>query len=76
MPTAIPITTVTDANGYYEFNMLYPGVYSIVECSPSQYLPGVDTAGSKGGLVVNRYAASRSASSSARWRLILKAARS
>ena len=30
-------------------------MYSIVEIQPSQYLPGVDTAGSKGGLVVNRY---------------------
>ncbi len=50
------ITTVTDANGYYEFDMLYSGVYSIREIAPSQYLPGVDTVGSKGGLVVNRYA--------------------
>ena len=29
------ITTVTDANGYYQFDMLYPGVYSIVEIPPS-----------------------------------------
>ena len=32
-------------------------MYSIVEVQPSGYLPGVDTAGSKGGLVVNRYSA-------------------
>ncbi len=51
-----PITTTTDANGYYEFTGLRPGVYSIVEAQPSQYVPGVDTAGSKGGLVVDRYA--------------------
>ncbi|MCE5266265.1 MAG: hypothetical protein LLG00_00060 [Planctomycetaceae bacterium] len=49
------ITTVSDANGYYEFTGLRPGVYSIVEVQPSQYLPGVDSVGSKGGLVVNRY---------------------
>jgi serine-aspartate repeat-containing protein C/D/E len=50
-----PITTTTDANGYYEFNLLRPGVYSIVEIQPAKYLPGLDTAGSKGGLVVNQY---------------------
>ena len=48
-------TTVTDVNGYYEFNMLYPGEYSIVEIPPSQYLAGIDRAGSNGGLVVNPY---------------------
>ena len=51
-----PIVAVTDANGYYEFTMLYSGMYSIVEVQPSQYLPGIDTAGSKGGLVINSYA--------------------
>ena len=51
-----PITTTSDANGYYEFTGLRPGVYSIVEAQPSQYVPGIDTAGSKGGLVVDRYA--------------------
>lgn len=56
-----PIATVTDANGYYEFTMLSPGYYSIVEVQPEGYLPGMDTAGSKGGLVVNRYAAIDSA---------------
>ena len=50
-----PITTTSDANGYYEFTGLRPGVYSIVEAQPSQYVPGIDTAGSKGGLVVDRY---------------------
>ena len=51
-----PITTVTDANGYYEFTMLRPGVYSIVETQPSGYIQGVDSVGSNGGLVVNQYA--------------------
>ncbi len=50
-----PITTTSDANGYYAFTGLRPGVYSIVEAQPSQYVPGIDTAGSKGGLVVDRY---------------------
>ncbi len=50
-----PITTVTDANGYYEFDRLYPGIYSIVEIQPEGYISGIDTAGSHGGLVVNGY---------------------
>lgn len=50
------ITTVTDINGYYEFNRLYPGDYSIVEIPPSEYLAGIDRAGSNGGTVVNPYA--------------------
>ena len=49
------ITTVTDANGYYEFDRLYPGIYSIVEIQPEGYISGIDTAGSHGGLVVNGY---------------------
>ncbi len=51
-----PITTVTDASGYYEFAGLQPGDYSVLAKVPDGYIPGVDTAGSKGGVVVNRYA--------------------
>ncbi len=51
-----PITTVTDANGYYEFDALRSGMYSIVEIQPSGYLQGVDTAGTSGGLVIDRFA--------------------
>jgi len=51
-----PITTTTDANGYYEFTMLYPGIYSVVQAQPEGYIQGIDTAGSLGGLVVNEYA--------------------
>lgn len=50
------ITTVTDSNGYYEFAGLDPGDYSVVAKVPDGYISGVDTAGSKGGIVVNRYA--------------------
>lgn len=50
-----PITTVTDANGYYEFTMLHPGIYSVIEIQPDGYRQGIDTAGSHGGLVVNEY---------------------
>ena len=51
-----PITTTTNAQGYYEFTGLAPGDYSIVMKQPTGYIPAVDTAGSQGGLVVNRYA--------------------
>ena len=50
-----PITTTTNADGYYEFTGLVPGDYSVIVKTPDGYIPGVDTAGSEGGLVVNRY---------------------
>jgi protocatechuate 3,4-dioxygenase beta subunit len=54
------ITAVTDANGYYQFTNLKPDVYSIVEeTQPANYVPGIDTAGTKNGvtdgLVFNSY---------------------
>jgi serine-aspartate repeat-containing protein C/D/E len=49
------ITTVTDADGYYEFTGLYPGQYSVLEVMPDGYETGIDTAGSAGGIVVNEY---------------------
>jgi protocatechuate 3,4-dioxygenase beta subunit len=51
------ITTVTDSNGYYEFNNLKPGKYSVVEVQPSGYVQGLDTAGNLGGVVVDSYSA-------------------
>ncbi|NLY01624.1 MAG: hypothetical protein GXY83_36520 [Rhodopirellula sp.] len=48
-----PITAVTNANGYYEFANLRPGVYTILEVQPEGYQDSLDTAGSKGGLAVN-----------------------
>lgn len=50
-----PITAVTDANGYYEFRMLYPDLYSIVQIHPSGYIDGIDTPGSLGGIPVNAH---------------------
>ena len=49
------ITTTTDASGYYQFTGLAPGQYSVLEIQPTGYVPGVDTAGTAGGLVVNKY---------------------
>lgn len=53
-----PITTVTDANGYYEFNNLLPGIYTILQDPLSGYLAGVNTPGTKGGVAVNALAVS------------------
>ncbi|MDO4569549.1 MAG: SdrD B-like domain-containing protein [Planctomycetia bacterium] len=43
------ITTVTDENGYYCFQKLSPGVYTILEEQPAAYTDGIDTPGSLGG---------------------------
>jgi protocatechuate 3,4-dioxygenase beta subunit len=48
-----PIIAVTDARGYYEFRMLAPGVYSVLEVHPDGYVDGIDTPGTKGGFAVN-----------------------
>ncbi len=48
-----PIQTRTDANGYYEFNKLRPGLYTVVEVQPTGFVDGIDTAGDLGGIAVN-----------------------
>ena len=52
-----PFTTVTDANGYYEFTNLEPGIYTVLEIHPAKYLDGIDSAGSHGGIAVNAHEA-------------------
>lgn len=46
-------TVKTDANGYYEFKMLEPGVYTVLETQPTGYVDGIDTAGSVGGVALH-----------------------
>ncbi len=46
-------TTATDANGAYSFTELAPGVYSIVETQPANYLDYAALAGSEGGTVTD-----------------------
>jgi len=48
-----PITTKTDARGYYEFTNLRPGVYTVLQSHPAGYVDSLDTPGSKGGIAVN-----------------------
>ncbi len=45
-------TTTTDASGYYLFDDLMPGTYSLVETQPPDYLDGPDTPGTAGGFAL------------------------
>lgn len=47
-------TARTDSRGYYEFNMLLPGVYTLRQLQPAGYLDGIDTAGTLGGTADSR----------------------
>ncbi len=51
-----PITTVTDANGYYEFRGLPAGVYGVFDTKLNGYIDGIDTPGSLGGVVISSLA--------------------
>jgi uncharacterized repeat protein (TIGR01451 family) len=46
-------TATTDASGFYQFNNLLPGTYSILEGATVGYLDGKDTIGSQGGTTTN-----------------------
>lgn len=46
-------STATDTNGFYKFDALAPGTYSVVESHPGRWIDGKDTPGSLGGTVVN-----------------------
>lgn len=48
-----PVITYTDANGFYKFEGLRPGTYTVYEVQPAGYEDGPDTAGTLGGLAVN-----------------------
>ena len=49
----LPITTITDQNGHYEFAGLPPGVYGVFDVKPAGYIPAIDTPGSLGGVVIS-----------------------
>ena len=48
-----PRTTVTDANGFYRFDGLPQGLYTVYQVHPAGYIDGIDTPGTLGGLAVN-----------------------
>ena len=47
---ALVATTYTDANGYYKFNMLRPGEYTVIETQPQGYFDGGAKPGTGGGV--------------------------
>ncbi len=51
------ITAVTDAEGYYEFRGLPPGVYDVIQVQPAGLSDGLDTPGTTGGVAFNPSAA-------------------
>jgi uncharacterized repeat protein (TIGR01451 family) len=50
---AVSQTAFTAPNGFYQFNSLNPGTYSVTVAQPANYLAGKDTAGSSGGVAGN-----------------------
>jgi len=51
-----PITAVTDAGGYYEFTMLEPGTYTVLQVQPGgDFVDSIDTAGTAGGVALNAH---------------------
>lgn len=48
-----PITAVTNAQGFYQFSGLAPGLYTVLQEHPAGYLDGVDTPGTTGGVAAN-----------------------
>ncbi|MDA7980313.1 MAG: LEPR-XLL domain-containing protein [Pirellulales bacterium] len=49
----LPLTTVTDANGFYRFDGLLPGEYIVVQDQPDGYRDWSDTPGTTGGAAAN-----------------------
>ncbi|TWU39420.1 SdrD B-like domain-containing protein [Novipirellula artificiosorum] len=48
------IRVTTDENGYYEFTGLRPGTYHVYQVQPENFIDGLETPGSTGGLAVNK----------------------
>ncbi len=47
------LRATTNADGFYKFNNLAPGKYTVMEVQPAAWLDGKDTAGSHGGTAGN-----------------------
>ncbi|MFO0967329.1 MAG: SdrD B-like domain-containing protein [Gemmataceae bacterium] len=50
---AVQVVGTTDANGFYQFDNLYPGTYALNETQPAGWKDGKDAAGNLGGAVAN-----------------------
>lgn len=49
-----PIEAVTNAQGFYQFGPLPPGLYTVIQVQPSGYVSGFNLAGSTGGVPFGR----------------------
>ncbi len=47
------VSVTTDADGYYQFSGLRPGVYHVFQSHPDGFVDGLDSPGTTGGLAVN-----------------------
>ncbi len=47
------IRVITDENGFYEFTGLRPGTYHVYQVQPTNFIDGLDTPGTTGGIAVN-----------------------
>jgi len=50
---AVSQTTTTDGSGFYAFNGLRSGAYTVTETQPAAYFDGKDTIGTRGGITAN-----------------------
>jgi serine-aspartate repeat-containing protein C/D/E len=48
-----PIQTTSDANGYYQFTGLPPGLYSVIKVHPNGFIDGINQAGTLGGQAIS-----------------------
>ncbi len=48
-----PRIAYTDANGYYEFDGLQAGLYTVRQIQPTEYIDSIDTAGTTSGFAIN-----------------------
>nr|WP_146528234.1 SdrD B-like domain-containing protein [Novipirellula artificiosorum] len=48
------IRVTTNEMGYYEFTGLRPGTYHVYQVQPDDYIDGLDTPGTTGGIAVNK----------------------
>ena len=50
---AVNLTSTTNPTGFYQFDTLKPGMYTVTETQPANYQDGKDSVGTKGGTLGN-----------------------
>src|SRR5262249_9178578 len=51
--SSVNVIATTDASGFYQFDNLKPGTYTLTETQPQNYLDGKDAIGTQGGTASN-----------------------